>query len=149
MRSRELILLLFSLLLVDPNLISLIHAQSNATVAEIPDQDIKVLSFENMQYPQIARAANMQGVVVVRVLLDPEGKVTNAQALSGALYLVTDAVQNAKKWRFQPNAQNAAILVYDFQIAGLCPHQIDSSQLILRPPNLALITACGFTVQAH
>jgi hypothetical protein len=85
----------------------------------------------------------------VRVALDHEGKVTDAQALSGAAYLVVDTLQNAKKWRFRPNAHNAAILVYDFQIVGLCPHQLDSSQLILQPPNLALITACSFTVQTN
>lgn len=132
------------LVLALANPISIVQAQSNGT---IPDNDIKVVSFENMRYPAIARTANVKGVVVVRVTFDREGKVTDARALSGAPLLVLVTVQNAKQWRFQPNAQNAAILVYDFQIIGLCAHEQDSSQLILQPPNLVLITACSFTVQ--
>jgi len=138
------VLTLFILALVNP--ISVVRAQVDGTIF---DKDINVASFENMRYPAIARAANVKGVVVVRVSLDRGGKVTDAQALSGAPYLVIDTVQNAKKWRFQPNAQNAAVLVYDFQIIGFCAHEQDSSQLILQPSNLALITACSFTVQTN
>jgi TonB family protein len=136
--------LLLILALINP--LSVVRAQGDGT---IPDKDIKVVSFENMRYPAIAQTANVKGVVVVRVSLDRGGKVTDAQALSGAPLLVIDTVQNAKKWRFQPNAQKAAILVYEFQIIGLCAHDQDSSQLILQPPNLALITACSFTVQTN
>jgi TonB family protein len=116
--------------------------------AAIPDRDITVLSFESMRYPPLARVANVQGLVVVRVTLDRGGKVTDAHALSGPSHLVSATVENLRKWRFEPNAENAAIIVYDYRIVGLCAHGEDSSQLVLEPPNLAIITACAFTVTA-
>lgn len=115
--------------------------------AEIPDRDIRVLSFESMRYPAIARAANVHGIVVARVTLDKNGSVTGARALSGGPLLLQVVVDNVKKWRFEANAENAAIVVYRFRIVGLCAHNEDSSQFVLEPPNLALVTACAFTVQ--
>ena len=122
------------------------HATSGQDAA-VPDKDIHVLSFEGMRYSPIARAANVQGVVVIQVELDGSGKPVGVRALSGNPYLVIRAVENAKQWRFEPNTEKTAIIVYDYRIVGLCAQGVDSSQLVLEPPNLAIISACAFTVQ--
>ncbi len=53
-------------------------------------------------YPAIAKAARASGVVTVRVLVDEQGKVIAAQAVSGAPLLRAAAVQAARKALFSP-----------------------------------------------
>ncbi len=113
----------------------------------IADKNIKVVSFEDLSYPAVAGSANIQGVVVVRVKLDDRGEVLDAVAMSGSPILVHASVENAKKWRFEPNSQKAVIIVYNFRIEGTCHPGGWSSQMILRPPNFAQVTACGRTTE--
>jgi Gram-negative bacterial TonB protein C-terminal len=50
------------------------------------DEQVKLASFEDMQYPLVARRTNVQGVVVIRAMLDDEGRVAEASAISGASF---------------------------------------------------------------
>ncbi len=121
-----------------------VWAQTNQfPAAQISDEDIKVVSFEQMDYPAAAQSApdGAEGAVVLRVNLDKKGRVTDVAALSGKESLVPGAVANVMKWRFEPNAARAAIVVYDFRIArGLC--KTAWSSLTFKKPNLAIVTAC-------
>jgi outer membrane biosynthesis protein TonB len=115
-------------------------AQKGGTIA---DKDINVVDYVDLSYPPIAVLAHVQGVVVVRLKLDDQGKVLDAEALSGTPLLTGPSVDNAKKWRFEPNSQKAAVIVYNFRIEGDCHYSSgSSSQVIFYPPNLAAITAC-------
>ncbi len=89
-------------------------AQDNGTIL---DSEIIVTSPEQMIYPPIARQANVEGIVVVKVNLDDAGKVVSATALSGARLLIPDSVANAQKWRFQPNNHKVAMVVYEFRLS--------------------------------
>lgn len=53
-------------------------------------------------YPPIARAAHVQGTVEVRVLVDTDGSVIAAAAISGHPLLQAAAVSAARKARFTP-----------------------------------------------
>jgi TonB family protein len=53
-------------------------------------------------YPPEAKAARIQGTVVVGVSIDTNGKVTDAKALSGPSELHACAVDYAKSWEFEP-----------------------------------------------
>lgn len=53
-------------------------------------------------YPPDAKEARIQGTVVVRVVIDVDGKVTEAKALSGPAELQACAVEYAKAWEFEP-----------------------------------------------
>lgn len=75
--------------------------------------------FETLEYPLRARLAQTQGVVVVRVKLDSEGKVVSSAAISGAKSLIRECLSNSKKWLFRPNPDAAAVIVYQFKIEGL------------------------------
>jgi TonB family protein len=53
-------------------------------------------------YPQTARAARIEGSVVVEVTVDEEGNVILARAVSGHPLLRDAAVQSARRWKFTP-----------------------------------------------
>ena len=54
------------------------------------------------QYPPIAKAARAQGTVAVKIIVDEEGKVMGAQAVSGHPLLQAAAVKAAREARFAP-----------------------------------------------
>lgn len=62
----------------------------------------KALSLPVPAYPLTARSARTAGVVVVEVVIDSNGKVISARALSGPMLLQQPAVQAAYQARFSP-----------------------------------------------
>ena len=54
------------------------------------------------QYPQLARQARVQGVVLLRALITKEGKIANLQVLSGHPMLVKAAMDAVVQWRYRP-----------------------------------------------
>ncbi|MFI5090834.1 MAG: energy transducer TonB [Terriglobales bacterium] len=109
----------------------------------VSDLDMKVLHFEWPRYPAIAKSARIQGVVVVQVSLDDKGNAVEAVAISGHPMLIENSLANAKKWRFEPNPQKTAVIVYNFSLLPWA----GQDQVILEPPNFLTITAEPPTVQ--
>jgi len=104
-------------------------------------KDVRVLAYEELNYPPLARSQRIQGVVVVRVRLDDAGGVTDAVALSGVEALVRDCLENVKKWRFEPNAHKSAVVVYKFGMpGGECKSA--PSMFMLERPNFAKVIGC-------
>ena len=62
----------------------------------------KAISLPKPQYPPIARAAHAAGTVVVQVLIDENGSVVSAKAVSGHPLLQAVAVAAARQARFSP-----------------------------------------------
>jgi TonB family protein len=62
----------------------------------------KAISKPQPAYPPIAMAARASGVVVVQILVDEEGKVISASAVSGHPLLQSAAVAAARQARFSP-----------------------------------------------
>src|SRR6476659_7448660 len=62
----------------------------------------KAISLPKPGYPPIARAAHASGPVVVQVLIDENGNVVSAHAVSGHPLLQAAAVGAAKQARFSP-----------------------------------------------
>lgn len=62
----------------------------------------KAISKPAPPYPALAKAARADGVVVVRVVVDEEGRVVAAQAESGHPLLRAVCVQTARQARFTP-----------------------------------------------
>lgn len=58
------------------------------------------------EYPMLAKSNRVQGVVIVRVLIDQIGSVINATAVSGPGDLRSAAEAAARKWRFKPTIVN-------------------------------------------
>lgn len=53
-------------------------------------------------YPELARAARVQGTVVVECIIDPSGRVTNARAVSGPGLLQRSAIDAVEQWQYTP-----------------------------------------------
>jgi TonB family protein len=134
--SAQTMVLAICLILISP--LAWVRAQGESPLS---DENIKVVSFEELKYPALARSARIQGALVVRVRLDDQGKVMEAAAVSGHELLAISCVTNAKKWRFEPNKRKAVVIIYNFTIIdGRC--NSDSSLFILQGPNLATIITC-------
>lgn len=110
---------------------------------QLSDRDIKVASFEELKYPPLGLTARVQGLVVVRVNLDNDGRVVDAVAISGDPVLVPSTLTNVKKWRFSSNDQKTAVVVYDFTLERGC-YKPDTFKLEGR--NHAVITGHGFII---
>jgi protein TonB len=62
----------------------------------------KALRLPVPAYPPAARNSGAQGKVTVEVLIDEQGKVVEARAVSGHAFLLQAAVQAARQARFTP-----------------------------------------------
>ena len=57
-------------------------------------------------YPTLARAARVQGDVVLSAVIDTNGQITNLQLVSGHPMLVPAAIAAVKQWRYKPYLLN-------------------------------------------
>jgi protein TonB len=62
----------------------------------------KALRLPVPTYPPAARNSGAQGRVVVEVVIDEQGRVAEARAVSGHSFLLQAAVQAARQARFTP-----------------------------------------------
>jgi len=53
-------------------------------------------------YPQVARTARVEGVVVIEAVIDENGKVVEARAVSGPGLLMAAALQAVMQWEYEP-----------------------------------------------
>lgn len=58
------------------------------------------------QYPPLARAARVQGDVVLTAIIDANGQITNLQLQSGHPMLVPAAIAAVRQWRYKPYLLN-------------------------------------------
>ena len=58
------------------------------------------------EYPSIAKAAHIQGIVLLRAVISREGKIENLQVVSGHPMLVKAALEAVKQWRYRPYILN-------------------------------------------
>jgi TonB family protein len=54
------------------------------------------------QYPQMARIAHIQGDVIISGIINREGNIAEAKALSGHPILVQSALDAVKQWKYKP-----------------------------------------------
>ena len=57
-------------------------------------------------YPAVAKAANVQGVVVLEVVVDGSGAVRETRVLQSIPLLDKAAMDAVRQWRFQPTLLN-------------------------------------------
>ncbi len=134
-------------LLVGLLAVNFLLAISAAENQAITDKDISVVSFEELRYPALALQTRTEGVVVVLVKLDNDGKVVQASPISGSSLLIPDCLANANKWRFRPNSEGAAVIVYNFRLQSAKKCKAATPSFTLLRPNFANITACPMTIQ--
>jgi protein TonB len=59
-------------------------------------------------YPDAARAANVSGVVILEVTLDPQGSVSDARVLRSVPLLDQAALDAVRQWTYTPTLLNGA-----------------------------------------
>jgi TonB family protein len=60
------------------------------------------------RYPSVARARGIEGIVVMRVLVDKEGRVKSADVLSGDPLLTQAALEAVRQWRYKAGTLGGA-----------------------------------------
>lgn len=56
----------------------------------------------NPSYPELAKKKGIQGKVLIRITISPQGKVGNLRLISGHPFLVSAAMDAVKKWEYRP-----------------------------------------------
>jgi TonB family protein len=80
-------------------------ARANAQIsASVSDGDARehLLKQIDPVYPAIAKAAQVQGQVVLQLEIDQSGQVAKVKALSGPPMLLEAAMDAVKQWRYKP-----------------------------------------------
>ena len=67
-------------------------------------------------YPPLARAARIQGSVVLQAIISKTGTIQNLQALSGHPMLVPSALDAVRQWRYRPYFLNGEPVEVETQI---------------------------------
>ncbi|MFN2441722.1 MAG: energy transducer TonB, partial [Thermoanaerobaculia bacterium] len=58
-------------------------------------------------YPEVARKARIQGIVIIEAIIDKRGNVTNVKVLKGLPFGLDQAAADAvRRWRFRPGTLN-------------------------------------------
>jgi protein TonB len=68
------------------------------------------------EYPPLARAVRVQGVVVLQAIIARDGTVANLRVLSGHPMLVRAAVAAVQQWRYRPYLLNGEAVEVETQI---------------------------------
>jgi len=68
------------------------------------------------QYPLIARKAHVEGVVMIDALIDENGNVTQAHAVSGPALLFQSALAAVVQWKYEPTYLNGAPVPLELQV---------------------------------
>lgn len=67
-------------------------------------------------YPQLARAARVQGPVVLEAIISKDGTIGNLQLISGHPLLVQAAIAAVTQWRYRPYILNGAAIEVETRI---------------------------------
>jgi TonB family protein len=68
------------------------------------------------QYPQEAKDQHIQGLVVMQVIIDKEGNVSDIQLISGHPLLAPPAIDAVKQWKYKPYLLNQIPLEVNTQV---------------------------------
>ena len=79
--------------------------------------ELKIVHFEGILYPPLARQTRISGTVVAHVSVASDGRVSEARILNGHPLLVEAVEDVVKKWKFMPEAERTFELTCDFVIS--------------------------------
>jgi len=82
-----------------PKVPQIIHVGGNVQAAKLVSQPMP-------QYPAIAKAARIQGTVVLHAIIAKDGSIEQLQLISGPPLLVQAALNAVRQWRYQPTLLN-------------------------------------------
>jgi TonB family protein len=86
-------------------------------------------------YPEIAQQARIQGDVVLRAVIGPDGAVQNLQLVSGHPVLAPAAMEAVRQWRYQPYLLNGSPVEVETVVS--IPFSLGASDAALGPSDAA------------
>jgi TonB family protein len=97
---------------------------SETSVAQVPPSEVEHLVVHKVDpvYPEDAKRANLQGVVVLATVIGSDGNVERVSPVSGPDVLASAAMEAVRWWRFQPYLVNGkpvpieTMLAVDFRL---------------------------------
>jgi TonB family protein len=109
---------------------------TNALFAGHPE--LKIVHFEPIFYPPLARQARISGTVVAHVSVASDGSVSEAKPSKGHPLLVPAVDEPIKKWKFEPGGERSFDLICDFSFPAewICGHP--NASAVLGPFHLAV-----------
>jgi periplasmic protein TonB len=67
-------------------------------------------------YPLDARAAYIQGTVILKAEISKEGEITDLELISGPIELAGSAVAAVRQWKYKPYLLNGQPVIVETQI---------------------------------
>lgn len=92
-----------------------------------------ITSAEVPLYPSIARLANVEGVVHVKITTDGH-RVTTAQAEDGPKILAAAAEKNVQTWEFAPHQPTTFTVTYSYKLVTKLDAHENNPRVLLRLP---------------
>jgi len=87
------------------------------TTVDIDFHQMRVLHRVDPAYPPLAKAARIQGEVVLLMTVDPQGFPSEVRALAGPHFtLEQEAMRVARLWRFEPASVNGQAVSAQFRL---------------------------------
>lgn len=77
-----------------------------------PRQTVNV----NPEYPALARQTHIWGVVLVDAIIDEQGNVVQARAISGHPLLIPAALKAVLQWKYEPTSLNGQPISVELQV---------------------------------
>jgi TonB family protein len=92
-------------------LLGTLHSSSAAQIYEPGDNDRKVLSRVDPDYPDALKKLYIGGVVRVEVVVAPNGSVKSTKLLGGSPILGQSTMKAIKQWKYVPAAADETLTV--------------------------------------
>jgi TonB family protein len=112
------------------------------TATPIPDSTkLNILKSVKAIYPMQAAQKQVQGEVMLKVLVNEQGDVEHAEVVSGDPVLVPAALDAIRKWKFEPFYKNgrpikvATKIPFDFAFSGNVSDTPEKDALTLKSPS--------------
>ena len=68
------------------------------------------------EYPVLARQTHVSGTVVVNAVIDEDGNVVGARAVSGHPLLIPDALKAVLQWKYEPTLLNGTPVAVEMEV---------------------------------
>lgn len=81
------------------------NAATRVSVSTAVAQSLLVTKVQP-QYPADAKEQHLQGIVVLKVIIDKEGNVSNIQLITGLPELAPATIEAVKQWKYKPYLLN-------------------------------------------
>ena len=95
-------------------------ASDQPAVVETPEPSqnfpVRLITRTPIPYPREAKDAQIQGLVIVELLIDEMGQVMTADVIQGHKTLAKAVVDAVKSWRFEPKMENGRTVVSTYTL---------------------------------